>query len=79
MTNNDWKRVIRLVVTILAIAAAVIPAALALGLAVRVFLWAASLQVLEEWGERGSLAPLVTGAQYGRGASVLLIRTLSAF
>jgi len=38
MTDNDWKQVIRLVVAILAVALAAIPAALALGLAVRVFL-----------------------------------------
>jgi len=38
MTDNDWKQVIRLVVAILAVALAAIPAALALGLTVRVFL-----------------------------------------
>ena len=41
MTDKDWKQVIRLVVTILAIAADAIPAALALGMALRVFLWMA--------------------------------------
>ena len=43
MTEQTWARVWRLVVTVLAVALATIPAALALGLAVRVFRWAAGL------------------------------------
>ena len=39
MTDKDWRGVIRLVVSVLALALATIPAALALGLAVRVFRW----------------------------------------
>ena len=42
VTDKDWRGVIRLVVTVLALALAAIPAALALGLAVRVYLWALS-------------------------------------
>ena len=43
MKQDDWRGVIRLVVVLLAVALATIPAALALGVAVRVFLWAAGL------------------------------------
>ena len=43
MTDNDWKKIIRLVVTILAIAPATIPATLALGVAARVFPWVVGL------------------------------------
>ena len=43
MNDQEWARIVRLVVSILAVALASIPAALALGLAVRVYLWAAGL------------------------------------
>lgn len=39
MTDTDWQRVIRLVVSVLALALCTIPAALALGVAVLVFRW----------------------------------------
>jgi len=39
VTDTDWRGVIRLVVTVLALALATIPAALALGVAVLVFRW----------------------------------------
>ena len=39
MTDTDWRGVIRLVVILLAVALASIPAALALGVAVLVFRW----------------------------------------
>ena len=43
MAEEDWRAVVRVVVTILSVAVAMIPAALAVGLAVRVFMWAAGL------------------------------------
>ena len=43
MNDQEWARIVRLVVTILAAALASIPAALALGISVRVFLWASGV------------------------------------
>lgn len=43
MNNDRWASIIYVAMMIVGVALATIPAALALGLAIRVFLWAAGL------------------------------------